>query len=164
MPNAWRASRARFTDPAAVAGGFRYYLRVRYGECDAQKVAFNARYGDYVDLAATEFLRALGYGEQLIDGTLDYQLVRQTTEWKAPARFDEVIEAAVRCTRIGTTSFVLATEFRIAGREALIATAETVYVMIDARGKTPVPDDLRAALERGVATTTDHAGWLTAGR
>lgn len=147
-----------------MAAGFRYYLRVRYGECDAQKVVFNARYGDYVDLAATEFLRALGYGEQLIDGTLDYQLVRQTLEWKSPARFDEVLEAAVHCARIGTTSFVLQTRFRVAGREALVATAETVYVLIDAGGKTPVPDGLRAALERGIATTTDHAGWLTAGR
>lgn len=147
-----------------MAAGFRYYLRVRYGECDAQKVVFNARYGDYVDLAATEFLRALGYGEQLIDGTLDYQLVRQTLEWKSPARFDDVLEAAVHCARIGTTSFVLETEFRVAGRDALTATAETVYVLIDAGGKTPVPQDLRAALQRGVTQVTDHAGWLTAGR
>ena len=40
---------------------FRFYFRVRYAECDAQKVVFNARYGDYVDLGFTEFLRALGY-------------------------------------------------------------------------------------------------------
>ncbi len=46
---------------------FRYYLRVRYGECDAQKVVFNARYAEYVDLATTD-LRALGYGEQLFSG------------------------------------------------------------------------------------------------
>ncbi|MGH9635377.1 MAG: acyl-CoA thioesterase, partial [Candidatus Angelobacter sp.] len=52
---------------------FRYYLRVRYGECDAQKVVFNARYAEYVDLATTEFLRALGYGEQLFSGELDFQ-------------------------------------------------------------------------------------------
>ena len=133
-------------------------------ECDAQKVVFNARYGDYVDLAATEFLRALGYGEHLIDGTLDYQLVRQTLEWKSPARFDDVLETAVHCARIGTTSFVLETEFRVAGRDALTATAETVYVLIDAGGKTPVPQDLRAALQREVTQVTDHAGWLTAGR
>lgn len=147
-----------------MSAGFRYYLRVRYGECDAQKVVFNARYGDYVDLAATEFLRALGYGEQLIDGTLDYQLVRQTLEWKSPARFDDVLEAAVHCVRIGTTSFVLETRFRVAGRDALTATAETVYVLVDAGGKTPVPQDLRAALQRGSTQATDHAGWLTAGR
>ena len=41
---------------------FRYYLRVRYQDCDAQHVVFNARYGDYIDLACFEFLRAVGDG------------------------------------------------------------------------------------------------------
>ena len=30
---------------------FRYYMRVRFQECDAQHVVFNARYGDYIDIA-----------------------------------------------------------------------------------------------------------------
>src|SRR5579872_3317190 len=64
----------------AMTDRFRYYLRVRYAECDAQKVVFNARYADYVDLSTSEFLRALGFGEALVDGTLDYQLVKQTVE------------------------------------------------------------------------------------
>ena len=38
---------------------FTLLLRVRYGECDAQQVVFNARYGFYIDVAATEFYRAL---------------------------------------------------------------------------------------------------------
>ena len=38
---------------------FRFRFRVRYNECDAQLVVFNARYADYVDLAMTEFMRAL---------------------------------------------------------------------------------------------------------
>jgi hypothetical protein len=67
------------------------FLRVRYGECDAQKVVFNARYGDYVDVAVNEFFRALGLGEALINGDLDFQLVKQTLEWTAPARFDQVL-------------------------------------------------------------------------
>jgi len=32
---------------------FRYYLRVRYVECDAQKVVFNSRYAEYVDVSVT---------------------------------------------------------------------------------------------------------------
>jgi acyl-CoA thioester hydrolase len=99
---------------------FRYYLRVRYGECDAQKVVFNARYAEYVDLATTEFLRALGYGEQLFSGELDFQLVKQTIEWKAPARFDQVLEVSVYTRSLGNTSFTLAAEFRIAGDERVI--------------------------------------------
>ena len=70
---------------------FTYFLRVRYGECDAQNVVFNSRYGDYVDVAVNEFMRALGFGEALINGDLDFQLVKQTTEWNAPARFDQVL-------------------------------------------------------------------------
>ena len=84
---------------------FRYYVRVRYQECDAQHVVFNARYGDYIDLACSEFLRAaLPRPRDIFDGTFEIQTVRQVVEWKAPARFDDVLEISVRANRIGTTS------------------------------------------------------------
>ena len=146
-----------------MSGHFRYYLRVRYGECDAQKVVFNARYADYIDLATTEFVRALGFGEALANGSLDYQLVKLTVEWKAPARYDQVLELSVYATRLGNTSFTLATEFRIAARPEIIVTAETVNVVVEAHTlrKTPLPPDFRAALEKGAAgVITDHAGYL----
>ena len=146
-----------------MTGQFRYYLRVRYGECDAQKVVFNARYGDYVDLATSEFLRALGYDEQLFSGELDFQLVKQTFEWKAPARFDQVLEVSVRARHIGNTSFTLLSEFRIADEERVIVTAETVYVVVEQHtlNKTPISPQLRASLENGApGVVTDHAGYL----
>jgi len=142
---------------------FRYYLRVRYGECDAQKVVFNARYGDYIDLATSEFLRGLGYGEQLFSGELDFQLVKQTIEWNAPARFDQVLEVSVYATKLGNTSFILAADFRIAGDERIIVTAETVYVLVKQHTleKRPIPSELRTALEHGGAgLATDHAGYF----
>lgn len=141
---------------------FRYYLRVRYGECDAQGVVFNARYGEYLDLAVTEFFRALGYGEQLISAELDYQLVRQTLEWKAPARFDDVVEISVQTKHLGNTSFTVATEFRVASRPAAITIGETVYVLVDhgTLTKKKIPEDLRAALARGSEASIDHANYL----
>jgi acyl-CoA thioester hydrolase len=141
---------------------FTYYLRVRYGECDAQKVVFNSRYGDYVDVAVNEFLRALGFGNQLLSGELDFQLVKQTTEWRAPARFDQVLAASVRTARFGTTSFTFTTEFRIAGEDPVICTVETVYVLVEAHtlAKKPIPDDIRAAFDRGApGVEVDHAGF-----
>lgn len=140
---------------------FRYFLRVRYGECDAQKVVFNARYADYVDLASAEWLRALGFEHELQTGELDYQLVKQTIEWKAPARYDQVIEASVAAKHLGNTSFTLATEFRIAGNESIIATAETVYVHVDTKTltKKPLPQAWRDVFQRGAAgVVVDHAG------
>jgi acyl-CoA thioester hydrolase len=142
---------------------FCFYLRVRYHECDAQKVVFNARYGEYVDLAVTEFFRTLGYGEALMQGDLDYQLVKQTIEWKRPARFDQVLELAVSAVRLGNTSFTLQVEFCIVGNTTPIVVVETVYVLVDHKTleKRPLPDDLRAALERGApGLVTDHAGYL----
>ena len=142
---------------------FRYYLRVRYGECDAQKVVFNSRYSDYVDISTSEFLRALGFGEALVNGSFDFQLVKQTLEWKAPARFDQVLEISVYASRLGNTSFTFVTEFRMAGDERIIATAETVYVTVTPHTltKAPLPAELRAALQEGArGKVTDHAGYL----
>jgi acyl-CoA thioester hydrolase len=146
---------------------FRYYLRIRYGECDAQKVVFNSRYSDYVDVSVNEFLRACGILGEFVDGPLDFQLVKQTIEWTAPARFDQVLELSIAASRLGTTSFMLTTEFRIADEPGVIATAETIYVLVDAQTltKVPLPDHVRAALQEGAAgRTTDHAGYLGAAR
>jgi acyl-CoA thioester hydrolase len=139
---------------------FSYRFRVRFCECDPQRVAFNAYYGMYIDLAVLEFMRSLGLGDSLVKGPLDYQVVKQTVEWKGPARFDQVVEVSVWASRLGTTSFVIATEFRIAGDEMLIATGETVYVLVDAATltKTPLPPEFRKALEQGATgLCVDHA-------
>jgi acyl-CoA thioester hydrolase len=127
------------------------YLRPRYGECDAQKVVFNARYADYVDVAVAEYFRVLGYEKELQSGELDYQLVKQTTEWRAPTRYDQVLDVAVTASHIGNTSFVLRADFRIAGSEDIIVTCETVYVHVDTHTltKSSLPQHLRDALTRG---------------
>lgn len=134
-----------------MADAFVYRFRVRFCECDPQKVAFNAQFGTYIDIAVYEFMRVLGFSEALVKGPLDYQVVRQAVEWKGPARFDQVVEVSVWAKHLGTTSFVIATEFRIAGSETPIATGETIYVLVDAATltKTPLPSDFRESLERG---------------
>jgi len=143
---------------------FRYYLRVRYIECDAQKVVFNSRYAEYVDVSINEFLRAIGVMKEFLEGHLDFQLVKQTVEWKGPARFDQVLELSIAATRLGNTSFTLGTEFRVAGGDGqVIVTVETVYVLVDGRtlSKRPLPDNLRTALQEGAAgRVTDHAAYL----
>ena len=141
---------------------FRFYLRVRYAECDAQKVVFNTRYAEYVDVAMNEFLRAVGFDTtRLLASGLDFQLVKQTIEWKAPARFDDVLEVAVEPVRLGTTSFTCRATMRIAGDDRVAAVIETVYVLVAAEAltKTPLPPAFRAALESGAReVVVDHAG------
>jgi acyl-CoA thioester hydrolase len=139
---------------------FRVRLRIRYGECDAQGIVFNARWGDYVDVAIGELCRLLFADLPVID----FRLRKQTLEWFAPARPDEVIELAVRVAAIGTTSFTIATEIRRG--DVHLASAETLYVVVDnaANEKRPVPPAMRAALERGApGTLVDQSGTIVRG-
>ena len=143
---------------------FHYYLRVRYQDCDAQHVVFNARYAEYADLACFEFLRAaLPRPTDGMDGTFDCQTVRQVVEWRRPARFDYVLEISIWVSRIGTTSFVLFAELRRAGEPDVLVTTETTYVHVDPKAftKRVIAPEMRAALEAGArGKTTDHAGYL----
>jgi acyl-CoA thioester hydrolase len=143
---------------------FRYYLRVRYQDCDAQHVVFNARYGEYADIACFEFLRAvLPRPTDAMDGTFELQTVRQVTEWKSPARFDDVLEISMRTTGIGTSSLTLSAEMRRAGGAAVLVTTETTYVHVDPKTfrKRAIAPAMRTALEEGArGRMADHAGCL----
>lgn len=142
---------------------FRLLLRVRYSECDAQGIVFNARWGEYIDVASSEYTRVLlGSVDPAVTGA-DWRLVKQTTQWRAPGHFDDVIDLRVSTARIGTTSFQLATEARRHRDGLVLLECETVYVIVDVASgtKRPIPDPLRIALERGApGVTVDHAAAL----
>ncbi|BES69313.1 thioesterase family protein [Marinobacter nanhaiticus D15-8W] len=141
---------------------FEFRLRVRYGECDAQGVVFNARYGDYVDIAVNEYIRTLfGDYQHLLDQDLDIQVVNLNQNWKTPARFDEVLCARITPGRIGNTSFALHLAFHEYRSGRLVMGADITYVMIapSTEAKTPVPDRIRTLLEQGApGTLISHAG------
>jgi acyl-CoA thioester hydrolase len=142
---------------------FRFLLRVRYHECDAQKIVFNARWTEYIDMATTEYTRVLfGSVDPVVSG-IDWKLVKQTIEWKASGHYDEVIEVRVRTLRVGTTSFVLASELVRWPDGPVLVTSETVYVAVDAVDgkKRPVSDEHRGKLEAGApGAVIDHAAAL----
>jgi acyl-CoA thioester hydrolase len=141
---------------------FCYYLRVRYAECDAQKLVFNSRYVDYVDAAMTEFTRVVwgDYSTLLAQG-IDNQVVHLSIDWQGPARFDEVVAITVMPTRIGHSSYTLQLDFYNHGSGQHLARARVVYVMVDADTfeKMPVPGPMRSSLEGGASgVRVDHAG------
>lgn len=141
---------------------FCYLLRVRYAECDAQKVVFNGRYVDYIDIAFTEFMRAVwgDYNDILSDG-IDSQVVSLSIDWKAPAHFDEILAVKVKPVRIGKTSYTLQVDFYNYESSKMLASAKIVYVMVRVRQHTKmeIPEDMRRQLEKGApGVTIDHAG------
>jgi acyl-CoA thioester hydrolase len=141
---------------------FCYLLRVRYAECDAQKVVFNGRYVDYIDVAVTEFLRVIwGNYNDILSMGIDNQVVHISMDWKAPAHFDEVIAITVKPGKIGTSSYSLKCDFYHHATARVLASAEVIYVMVSAtqHEKMAIPQDMRDRLEQGApGIRIDHAG------
>ncbi len=111
---------------------FRHRLRVRYSECDAQGVVFNANYVAYFDVAMTELWRETGrtYQEILESGT-DMVVAEVRVRYLAPARFDDLIEIFIRLKRIGRTSATYECAAYRADDDVLMVTAEQTLVLVD---------------------------------
>jgi acyl-CoA thioester hydrolase len=148
---------------ALTTSPFRYYLRVRYGDCDGQKVVYNAKYGEYFDLACTEYLRTALHPRSVFNGDFEMQVVKLVIEWRGPALLDDVVEIRVQPIKFGTSSFVLGFELRRAGEEAVLVTGETVNVhthrLNDAWIKAPLEARHQEMLRTGAAgKVINHAG------
>jgi YbgC/YbaW family acyl-CoA thioester hydrolase len=130
---------------------FRFFhrLRVRWAEVDMQKIVFNAHYLMYFDTAIADYWRALAmpYEEamHLLEG--DIFLKKAGVEFHASARLDEMLEVALKCSRIGNSS--MAFTGAIFRGEQLLITCELLYVFADPRTQKsqPVPPVFRAMLE-----------------
>lgn len=140
---------------------FSYLLRVRYAECDAQQVVFNAKYVEYVDVAITEYFRLLwGNYDKIMERGLDMQVVNVNISWKAPARFDDVVAISIQLKKIGTTSFTFGLDFSNYQTQQPLAIGEITYVMVSLKehNKTAIPPVIREQLEAGAKGIVNHAG------
>ena len=114
----------------------------------SRAVVFNARYLDYLDVAVTEYFRAVRLGEGAGPGAV-HLVARTAINYRAPMRFDELIDLRLRCTRIGTTSLTLAFEYHGPGEaDDLRCDGETVQVRLgEDKRPAPVPPALIASIE-----------------
>ena len=117
---------------------FRYaaYLRVAFSDTDAQGVVYYGRYMPYFDLARVEYHRHLGEIEQ--DGA-ELAVRASSVEYRAPARFDDLLEVFVRIDRIGTTSVTYVLAAHRLDDDTLMCTATQTLVLVDRKERRPVP-------------------------
>lgn len=121
-------------------------IRVQFRDVDAMQHVNNAVYFTWMETARTEYyLKARG-----IDRVEDVDIIvaRATCEYKRGVRLGEEVVVRVWPSRVGSTSFDLSYELRVA--DEVVALGHTVLVSYDysKRTKKPVPETLRATLER----------------
>ncbi len=141
---------------------FCYLLRVRYGECDAQEIVFNVRYAEYMDVAITEFMRVIwdgGFKALTADG-YDTHVVSLHIDWKASARFDDVLCIVPKVTEIGNSSFTTTMDIYNEKSSELLVQGYIVNVMMDTKTHKPtrIPDAYREKMIRNIPMVVNHAG------
>lgn len=128
---------------------FHHDIRVRFADTDLQGIVFNGNYMTYYDVAWTEYFRTVGFQwKDLLALGVDTVLARTTMEFKAPARFDEILEVHTRVSKIGTTSLTFEFEIYPQAEDRLIGSATSLYVCVDPKTlkSTPAPDRLKQSI------------------
>jgi acyl-CoA thioester hydrolase len=126
---------------------FTHELRVRYGECDAQGIVFNANFLAYVDVVLTEIWRqSMGSYDLLLETGVDTVVGEANLRFLAPARFDDILRIEGGFDGLGTTSTILKLWFR--RDDDLLVEADIRYVFVDLEKweKTPIPAEVRKGL------------------
>ena len=119
--------------------------RVWFSDTDAQGVVYYGRYLPYFDHARTEYHRHLG---TFATPGREFVMRASSVEYHAPARFDDLIEAFVRVSRIGRSSMTYeCAAYRLPDDTLMVTGQQTiVLVNLESRRPTSVPDELRAAI------------------
>lgn len=125
---------------------FRHRIRVRYGECDQQGVAFNAHYMAYMDDATEVWIRGLCPNGDYRELGWEWMVVRSVIEWQSSARNADLLDIDVGIVRWGNTSFDFGFVGAIAERAVFTGRTICVSVAPVTLAKMATPDRVRALL------------------
>ena len=109
-------------------------VRVRYAECDAQRVAHHSVFPVWMEMARTELLRAngLSYRECEDRGVL-FVVVRLSVNYRRSAVYDDVLSIDVKTTNVGRVK--LEHDYTFRRGDEVLATAATTLACVDREGK-----------------------------
>ncbi len=126
-----------------------YPITTRWSDNDIYGHVNNVSYYSYFDTAANRYLIEEG-GLDISDGRIVGYVVNSGCAYHAPITYPETIEAGLRVDRLGTSSVQYGIAIFRQGEEEAAAHGHFVHVFVERAtdGATPIPDGLRAALQR----------------
>lgn len=85
---------------------FIWPVRVYYEDTDAGGVVYHSNYLNFMERARTEYLRELGYDQDVLAGELDVLFVVSSIQidYKRPARFNDELEVRTLVETMGRAS------------------------------------------------------------
>ncbi|MBX7115649.1 MAG: acyl-CoA thioesterase [Myxococcaceae bacterium] len=112
-------------------------LRVIYGDTDQMGVVYYANYFRYFELARGEFFRAKGgsYAAVEKEEGLFLPVVDARCQYKASARYDDVLLIRVEVTRLKRASMAFGYTVLRESDRALLCVGETVHACVGKDGR-----------------------------
>ncbi len=125
---------------------FSWPLRIYYEDTDCGGVVYHAKYLCFMERARSEWLRALGFEQDVLRQELAvlFAVARITVEFLAPARFNDQLEVGVRLVRARRVSLNLAQEIRRAGELLCRAEVQVACLQAESLRPHPIPSQLLA--------------------
>ena len=142
-----------------MSQSFTHTLRVTYAHCTVGNHIYYARYLDLLETARGEFFRSLGIPFlQLQEQDTIFPVVEVHVRYKAPARYDDVLNIEVWLTELGKIRMNFG--YRILNQNGtLLLDGETWHVCTTLAEKPKrLPDDIAARLRDYVVTPAAPPG------
>lgn len=129
-----------------LAPVFAWPVRVYWEDTDAGGVVYHANYLRYLERARSEWLRALGFGQERLRTELNRVFVVHSVEMRflKPARLDDMLAATVSPHNVRSASFSVGHTLRrdSDGQLLVEATVRVACLSADTWRPHPIPDFL----------------------
>ena len=130
---------------------FAWPVRVYYEDTDAGGVVYYANYLKFAERARTEWLRSLGFNQTDLarDENIAFVVRSAAIDFRAPARFDDVLRVTVELIKVGAGQIDL--DQRVLRGEEVLATVTVKIVCVRVHTMRPVrlPQPLAATIRTG---------------
>jgi acyl-CoA thioester hydrolase len=133
---------------------FRWPVRVYYEDTDAGGVVYHANYLLFMERARTEWLRVLGFEQDVLrrEAGVQFSVRRASIDYLRPARFNDLLTVTVALAAVGGASLELAQEV-VREADGVVCCRGAVQVAcVDAATLRParIPKQLLAEIAHGL--------------
>jgi acyl-CoA thioester hydrolase len=145
-------------DPGFANPGFafRWRTRVYWEDTDAGGVVYHAGYLRFMERARSEWMRALGMGQDALRQShgLAFVVREITIAYDKPARLDDELDTTVSVTRLRAASIDFTQAVLRVADDVTLARAQVRVACVDARAFAPIriPADIATLIQGNPST------------
>ena len=132
-----------------MAEPFAWPARVYWEDTDAGGVVYHARYLAFMERARSEWMRARGWGQEVLRARDDLVFVVRAMQidFRAPARLDDQLQVSVALVECRGASFVVAQRITRGGELLVGATVRIAALAASSFRPRPLPQPLQSELK-----------------